>query len=77
MSEPKLGRLSANEVSNPIVLDQPSKHSLAVLTKLDEVLVKLNLIADAIETATDGPSLFTALDTAEIKAAISELKFHL
>lgn len=77
MSTPELGRLPAAEANAPLLLDEPSKVSQAVLTKLDEVITKLNSIAAAIESSTDGATLQTALDTAEIKTEISKLKFFI
>lgn len=77
MSTPELGRLPAAEVAEPMVLDNSTKVSQAVLTKLDEITDKLNAIAAAIEASTDGDSLQAALDTAEIKAEVSKLKFFI
>ena len=70
-----IGRLRSEEVGQPQTHDAPNKTVEAVLTKQDEIIDKLNAILAAIETATDAASLFTALDTAEIKAVISELQF--
>lgn len=72
-----LGRLPAAEANAPLLLDEPSKLSSAVLTKLDEVIDRLNAIAVAIEASTDGDTLQTQLDTAAIKAEISKLKFFI
>jgi len=77
MSTPELGRLPAAEAKEPLLLDEPSKVSQAVLTKLDEVIDRLNAIAVAIEVSTDGATLQTQLDTAAIKAEISKLKFFI
>lgn len=75
--QPELGRLPSEEIAEPMILDASSKHALAMMTKLDEITDRLNAIAVAIEAATDGNSLFTGLDTAEIKAEIKKLKFFI
>ena len=77
MSTPALGRLPAEEVARPLILDNPSKLSQAVLTKLDELISKVNAIAVAIEASTDGDTLQAGLDTAEIKAEIKKLEFFI
>jgi hypothetical protein len=77
MSAPELGRLPAAEVKEPVVMDQPSMVSQAILTKLDECIDRLNAISTAVETATDAATLFAALDVAEIKSEIQKLKFFI
>jgi len=77
MSAPEFGRLPSAEVAEPLIMDQPSTVSQAILTKLDEITDRLNAIATAIETATDAATLFTELDVAEIKTEISKLKFFI
>jgi hypothetical protein len=72
----KLGRLNASEMEL-VIHDAPEKTVRAILTKQDEILAKLNLIATAIETATDAATLYTELDTAEIKAQLSEVNLFL
>lgn len=72
----KLGRLNASEMEK-VIHDAPEKMVKAILTKQDEILAKLNLIAVAIETATDAASLYTELDSAEIKAEMSEIELYL
>jgi hypothetical protein len=71
-----LGRLPAAEVEAGVILDSPQKMVQAMLTKQDEIITKMNLILAAIEAATDGNSLFTALDTAAIKAAIEKIGLY-
>lgn len=73
MASETLGRLSDAE-KEKVLFDAPEATVRAILTKQDEIIVKLNLILAAVETATDGDSLFTALDTASIKATISKIK---
>lgn len=72
----KLGRLNASEMEK-VIHDAPEKTVSAILTKQDEILAKLNLIATAIETATDAATLYTALDTAEIKTQMTEVNLFL
>lgn len=76
MASDTLGRLSEAEMER-VLLDAPEATVKAILTKQDEIIVKLNLILAAVETATDGNSLFTALDTASIKAVISKIKLFI
>ena len=73
MASETLGRLSDAE-KEKVLFDAPEATVRAILTKQDEIIVKLNLILAAVETATDGDSLFTALDTASIKAEIKKIK---
>jgi hypothetical protein len=77
MTGEEIGRLSASEVDKPVLHDAPEKQMAAVMSKLDQVVDKLSAILDAVETATDGNSLFTALDTASIKAKLLKLNLHL
>lgn len=72
-----LGRLPAEEVKRPLPLDNSTKLSKAVLTKLDEVIDRLNAIALALDNSTDGDSFQAELDTAEVKAEISKLEFFI
>lgn len=72
----KLGRLNSSEMGL-VPYDAPEKTVSAVLTKQDEIIAKLNLILDAIETATDAASLFAALDVAEVKSQLSEVNLYL
>jgi len=76
MASETLGRLSEAEMEK-VLFDAPEATVKAILTKQDEIIVKLNLILAAVETATDGNSLFTALDVASIKAEISKIKLFL
>lgn len=76
MASETLGRLSEAEMEK-VLFDAPEATVKAILTKQDEIIAKLNLILAAVETATDGNSLFTALDVASIKAEISKIKLFL
>jgi len=68
----KVGRQgSTGTFTNTIA---PKSAEQAMLLKMDEIIAKLALIQAAIEAATDGDSLYTALDTANIKAAIEAVK---
>lgn len=53
---------------------RPESAEQAMLKKQDEIIDKLNSILAAIEAATDAASLFTALDTAQIKAQLEKIK---
>jgi hypothetical protein len=77
MNTPELGRLPEAEVKEPMLMDQPSVVSQAMLTKMDEIIDRLNAIASAIEASTDGDSLQSGLDVAEIKSEIQKLKFFI
>jgi hypothetical protein len=71
-----VGRLdSAALDESSVTFDAPNMAFKAVLTKQDMIIDKLNTILAAIEAATDGNSLFTALDVAATKAAINKIKF--
>lgn len=59
------------------VFDAPERTVMAIITKLDMVIDKVNAIVDAIGTATDAPSLYTALNTASIKAELNKLRLTL
>ena len=52
---------------------KPASGEQGILEKQDEIIDKLNAILAAIESATDGYTLFTALDTADIKENLSKL----
>lgn len=66
------GRGKASSIKTNTV---PNKSATqAILRKQDEIIEKLNLILAAIESATDAATLFTALDTAEIKAELEKVK---
>ena len=72
----KLGRLNTSEMEK-VIHDAPEKMVRAILTKQDEILAKLTLITIAIDTATDAASLYTALNTADIKAEMTEVQLYL
>ena len=72
----KLGRLSEGEMKH-VVSDAPSATVRAILTKQDEIIAKLNLILEAIETSTDAATLFTALDVEEIKSQLAVVELHI
>jgi hypothetical protein len=74
-SQLTLGRLDSGLVNGTkaVAFDAPEQTVRAILTKLDEVCDRLTAIGAAIELATDGPSLFTALDVAGTKAAVAKL----
>jgi len=72
----KLGRLNTSEMEK-VIHDAPEKMVRAILTKQDEILAKLTLITTAIDTATDAASLYTALNTADIKAEMTEVQLYL
>lgn len=77
MSTPEeVGRLEPELVGSDLPDDGPGAKVKAMLSKQDEILDKLNLILVAIEAANDGNSLFTALDTAEIKAELDKIQLH-
>ena len=76
MASDTLGRLPANQMER-VLYDASNATTRAILTKQDEIIEKLNLILAAIEVATDAPTLFTALDTAAIKAEVSKIKLFL
>ena len=77
MNTPEFGRLPEAEVKEPLVMDQPSTVSRAMLTKMDEIIDRLNAIAAAIEASTNGDTLQSGLDVADIKAEVSKLKFFI
>lgn len=62
-----------NSVNRFIDTVKPQSAEQAILIKQDEIIDKLNAILAAIEAGTDGDSLFTALDTAPIKANLSKV----
>jgi len=64
-----LAQLDATGVKH----DAPESQMAALMVKVDQVIDKLNLIATAVESATDGDSLFTALDVTTIKSAIKKI----
>lgn len=75
-TEYEVGRLDSSALDEQAVtFDTPNMAFKAVLTKQDMIIDKLNAILAAIETATDGNSLFTALDTAAIKAEVNKIRF--
>lgn len=76
MASETLGRLSEAEMEK-VLFDAPEATVRAILTKQDEIIAKLNLILVAVEAATDGDTLFTALDTASIKAEIQKIKMFI
>lgn len=55
---------------------RPKSAEQGMLLKQDEIIDKLNLILAAIEASTDGDTLQAALDTAQIKAALSKLSLR-
>lgn len=77
MSNPAMGRLSSEEAARPIILDNSTKYSHAILTKLDELIDRVNAIATAIEASTDGDTLQSELDIAGIKTEITKLEFFI
>ena len=76
MASETLGRLSVNEMEK-VLFDAPEATVRAILTKQDEIISKLNLILAAVESATDGDSLFAALDVSDIKAEIQKIKMFI
>jgi len=68
----ELARLSAEEMKH-VVYDAPESMVRAMLTKQDELIAKVNVLLAAVETATDGNSLFTALDVAGTKAVLATI----
>jgi hypothetical protein len=76
MASETLGRLSEAEMEK-VLFDAPEATVRAILTKQDEIIAKLNLILVAVESATDGDTFFTALDTASIKAEIQKIKMFI
>ena len=67
-----LGRLEG-EKDRSVVHDLPNETGSAILSKLDEVIDKLNALGAAVEAATDGNSLFAGLDVAAIKDAVKKI----
>jgi hypothetical protein len=66
------GRGKASSIKTNTI---PNKSATqAILRKQDEIIEKLNLILAAIEAATDGDTLFSGLDTAQIKAQLEKIK---
>lgn len=78
MGPSDVGRLSIDSVdSGSLVYDAPETAVKAMNTKLDQIIAWQNAVGEAIETATDAASLYTALDTLGIKTVIKKLKFTL
>jgi 2-hydroxychromene-2-carboxylate isomerase len=76
MASETLGRLPEAQMEK-VLFDAPEATVRAILTKQDEIIEKLNLILVAIEASTDGDTLQTALDTADIKAEIQKIKLFI
>lgn len=64
-----LAQLDATGVKH----DAPEAQMAALMTKVDQVIDKMNAISAAVEAATDGDTLFAALDVADFKAAIKKI----
>jgi hypothetical protein len=78
-SELALGRLDVSLVNGTkaVVFDNPTTATKAIITKLDQILAWQAAVGAAIATATDGSSLYTALNTAAVKTALAQLRFTL
>jgi len=74
-----IGRIDSSLVTGQgtVVFDAPEQTTKAIITKLDQIIAWQTAVGAAITTATDGPSLYAALNTATVKAAIGALRFTL
>lgn len=74
-----VGRIDSTLVdkNHATVFDLPNETAKAIITKLDQIIAWQTLVGAAIATATDGPSLYTALNTTAIKTALDALRFTL